>query len=153
MNKILQILKYVLFITSIVLFVIFLNKYKTFDKNYSYDFMNLTFIIMTLLFVIVFTCNIVGLFKKDSFTKTINYSIITITPLLTMVIISLRSLYDKTIATNLYSKNDIYTDYSFGYNYMELYLKFVIVLFILNIVYLIYNKNTLSKIMNKKSTK
>lgn len=140
MNKILQITKYILYIISIALFIAFIHKYGLSDDTW------LAVIVTGLLLLLTLRINIGGLFKKNSFTNTISYSIITITPLLTIILIFFRSLYDKTITNNLYPKNSIYAVSSFDIeNYMAFYLMFIIILFILNIVYVIYNC--------KKSTK
>lgn len=140
MNKILQIIKYILYIISIALFIVFIHKYGLSDDTW------LAVIVTGLLLLLTLRINIGGLFKKNSFTNTISYSIITIAPLLTIILIFFRSLYDKTITNNLYPKNSIYAVSSFGIeNYMAFYLIFIIILFILNIIYVIYNC--------KKSTK
>lgn len=139
MNKILQITKYILYIISIALFIMFIHKYGLSDDTW------LAVIVTGLLLLLTLRINIGGLFKKNSFTNTISYSIITITPLLTIILIFFRSLYDKTITNNLYPKNSIYAVSSFDIeNYMAFYLTFIIILFILNIIYVIYNckKNT-----------
>ena len=140
MNKILEVIKYILYVISIVFFSMFICKYGLDEKS------GISVIITVILLIVTLRINIGSLFMKNGFRKTAGYSIMTIIPLLTLIITSFRSLYDKAIVINANIENSLSATSSFNADvYMSFYLKVVIVLFILNIVYLIYN--------TKKSTK
>lgn len=139
MNKILNYMKYILYIASYVLLFIFLKKYDVhFHRSYT---TRVTFglIVLLVLLFITFILNIIDLIIFRRVSKLKGYNFLTIINLLSLIAITIITCYSKFIISNSlrqYAKGyyDIY-----GYKYFLFYANFISVLFIINIIYYVVN--------------
>ena len=144
MNKVLNVIKYVLFILSIFLIVYFIKEYDLTGKNIEIKF-ELTFIITMSLLSIVFILNIIDMIKIKKVNKLKGYNILTIIDLLTIVFIFVRTLFDKSIVSN--QLRHVYLGYfnRYGFRYCMFYCIIINILLILNILYFIINIKKFNK--------
>ncbi|MBR5662445.1 MAG: hypothetical protein IKX00_02195 [Bacilli bacterium] len=138
MNKILNIIKYVLFITSFLLIIYFIKEYNLRGKDEIIKF-TFRFITTITLLCIVFILNIIDLIKIKKINKLKCYNILTIIDLTFIIFILIRTLFDKSIVSNQL-RTEFYGYYNrYGFQYFMFYCIFIIILLILNIAYFIVN--------------
>ncbi len=137
MNKILQTFKFCLFFLVVVFFIKASDKYKLFDLSCrnEVDFVSKFAVI---LFVIIFIINIVDIIVKKFSTKKMWYFVLVSISLVSTLLVLLRSLYDKTIITNIYAKPDAYK-LDFGIRYINFSSYILVALYLLNIVFILVN--------------
>ena len=139
MNKILNYIKYILYIASFILLFIFIKKYDvTFKQSYTTRF-TIGLIIMIALLVITFILNIIDLIIFKRMSKLKSYNLLTIINLLSLIVITLITCYSNFIISNQlreYARGyyDIY-----GYKYFLFYANFIMILFAINIIYYVVN--------------
>lgn len=137
MNKIIQILKFLLFTIVFILELKFLDKYHFFDYKFSDEF-GFVFKLSLLLLLIIFVLNVIGIIIKDFVTKQKAYSFLTIIDLTSFLFLLLLCNYEKSILTNVFSKTNYYK-LDFGIRYMKFFSYFIFILFILNLIYILIN--------------
>ena len=141
MNKLLCLIKYLLFLVSAILIVYFIKEYHLFRKEDITKF-NFTFILTISLFIIIFIFNIIDLIKLKKINKLNGYNILSIIDLITIVFIFCRTLFDKSIVSN--QLKDIFYGYYdiYGFKYCMFYCAIINILLVLNLVFIIINIKT-----------
>lgn len=138
MNKLLCLIKYLLFLVSALLIIYFIKEYHLFRKEEITKF-NFTFIVTISLFIIIFILNIIDLIRIKKINKLNGYNILSIVDLMTIIFIFGRTLFDKSIVSN--QLKDIFYGYYdiYGFKYCMFYCTIINILLILNIIFIIIN--------------
>ena len=130
MNKLLILVKYILFIICMFFVGMFFYKY-----NFLRNVLTFSFISMLVLFLVALVLNIIDLLGSKKVNKLVGYNILSIIDLLVILFIFGRTLFDKSIISN--QLDEYY--YIYGFKYCMFYCYFIGILLVLNVIYYFIN--------------